>query len=158
MNCISIICFSKPAIINGMLNPYLTISPFSYNNHSEGELSPTGTISTICSTAHEFSVFANVGMQGSMASLSISQMNLVANSESSDTVSLISTITPPELPKRSNSITSLSNNGKPTTLSPRTADIPSNACRSQPIISPKSLGCVNEERTPPHSAFAGTLK
>lgn len=37
-------------------------------------------------------------------------------------------------------------------LSPRTSDNVTQALRSQPIISPKLLDSVNEERTPPHSA------
>lgn len=131
----------------------------SYNN-SEGEQSPTGTIASI-PCAHEFSVFANVNIQGSAPSLSLSQMNLTANAgDGGDTMSLNAAAPPPELPKRSNSITSLSNNGKPITLSPRTTDIPAHASRSQPITSPTSLGCVCEEQTPPLpplSAFSGTL-
>lgn len=63
---------------------------------------------------------------------------------------------PPELPKRSNSITSLPNNINCTDvkpiLSPRSSDNVTSALRSQPIISPKLLDSVNEERTPPHSA------
>lgn len=132
-------------------------------NTSEGEQSPPGHCSTQ-SSAHDFAVFANVNIQGSSASSvsSFSQsqftLNTIATSvmDFSDTVSLNSTMLPPELPKRSNSITSLPNNinctdAKPI-LSPRTSDNLTHALRSQPIISPKLLDSVNEERTPPQSA------
>lgn len=129
-------------------------------NTSEGEQSPPGH-SSISSSAHDFAVFANVNIQGSSAS-AFSQSQVTLNSTAtfmtdfSDTVSLNSTMLPPELPKRSNSITSLPNNinctdAKPI-LSPRTSDNLTHALRSQPIISPKLLDAVNEERTPPQSA------
>lgn len=133
---------------------------------SEGEQSPTGHNSST-SSAHDFAVFANVNIQGNSASSSssFSQSQVTLNTMStsitgdfSDTISLNSSILPPELPKRSNSITSLPNNinctdSKPI-LSPRNSDhIVTTALRSQPIISPKLLDAVNEERTPPpHSA------
>lgn len=131
----------------------------SYNT-SEGEQSPTGHNSST-SSAHDFAVFANVNIQGNSAS-SISQSQVTLNTMSTsindfcDTISLNSSMLPPELPKRSNSITSLPNNvnctdAKPI-LSPRNSDNVTSALRSQPIISPKLLDSVNEERTPPHSA------
>lgn len=134
-------------------------------NTSEGEQSPTGhnTSMSSMSSAHEFSVFANVNIQGNSASsfsLSQSQVTLnmisTSNTDFGDTISLNSSILPPELPKRSNSITSLPNNMNFTDvkpiLSPRNSDNVTTALRSQPIISPKLLDSVNEERTPPHSA------
>lgn len=131
----------------------------SYNT-SEGEQSPTGHNSST-SSAHDFAVFANVNIQGNSAS-SFSQSQVTLNTISTsindfgDTISLNSSMLPPELPKRSNSITSLPNNinctdAKPI-LSPRNSDNVTTALRSQPIISPKLLDSVNEERTPPHSA------
>lgn len=127
------------------------------NNTSEGEQSPTGNNSST-SSAHEFSVFANVNIQGSSVSLfSQSQISLNSISTSvtdfSDTISLNSAMMAPELPKRSNSIISLSNNSNSTdakpALSPRTSnDNMTPSLRSQPIISPKLLDAVNEERTP----------
>lgn len=132
----------------------------SYNT-SEGEQSPTGH-NTSTSSAHDFAVFANVNIQGNSAS-SFSQSQVTLNtistsitSDFSDTISLNSSMLPPELPKRSNSITSLPNNINCTDvkpiLSPRNSDNVTPALRSQPIISPKLLDSVNEERTPPHSA------
>lgn len=138
---------------------YNNNNSMSYNT-SEGEQSPTGHNSST-SSAHDFAVFANVNIQGNSAS-SISQSQVTLNTIStsindfSDTISLNSSMLPPELPKRSNSITSLPNNinctdAKPI-LSPRNSDNVTSALRSQPIISPKLLDSVNEERTPPHSA------
>ncbi|XP_031624376.1 protein son of sevenless isoform X2 [Contarinia nasturtii] len=131
----------------------------SYNT-SEGEQSPTGH-NTSMSSAHDFAVFANVNIQGNSAS-SFSQSQVTLNTMSTsindfaDTISLNSSMLPPELPKRSNSITSLPNNMNCTDvrpiLSPRNLDNVTPALRSQPIISPKLLDSVNEERTPPHSA------
>lgn len=138
----------------------------SYNT-SEGEQSPTGHNSST-SSAHDFAVFANVNIQGNSASSSssFSQSQATLNTMStsindfSDTISLNSSMLPPELPKRSNSITSLPNNinctdTKPI-LSPRNSDhVVTTALRSQPIISPKLLDSVNEERTPPPPHSAG---
>lgn len=126
-------------------------------NTSEGELSPT-TQNTSMSSFHEYSGFAN-DMHGQSSLLSQSQMTLNTMSTSindfADTMSLNSVILPPELPKRSNSITSLPSNincdAKPI-LSPRNSDSVTSALRSQPIISPKLLNSVNEEYTPPQSA------
>ncbi|XP_055307215.1 protein son of sevenless-like [Sitodiplosis mosellana] len=131
----------------------------SYNT-SEGEQSPTSH-NTSTSSAHDFAVFANVNIQGNSAS-SFSQSQVILNTISTsmtdygDTISLNSSMLPPELPKRSNSITSLPNNMNCTDvkpiLSPRNSDNVTPALRSQPIISPKLLDSVNEEPTPPHSA------
>lgn len=131
------------------------------NNTSEGEQSPTANNSST-SSAHEFSVFANVNIQGSSTSLfSQSQVNLnsIATSvtDFSDTISLNSAMMAPELPKRSNSIISLPNNSNSTdvkpVLSPRSStDTTTSALRFQPIVSPKLLDSVHEERT----AAAGT--
>lgn len=129
-------------------------------NTSESEQSPTGHNHSSTSSAHDFAVFANVNIQGNSASSSFSQSQVTLNTMSTsitdfgDTASLHSAMLPPELPKRSNSITSLPNNinctdTKPI-LSPRNTDhVVTTALRSQPIISPKLLDSVNEERTPP---------
>lgn len=125
-------------------------------NTSEGEQSPTGNTSTT-SSAHEFSVFANVNIQGSSSSIfSQSQINLNMSSiggmanDFSDTISINSTMMAPELPKRSNSIISLSNNSnsieaKPV-LSPRSA---AEVIALRSNISPNVLDAVSEERTSP---------
>lgn len=133
--------------------------PFSkkslHLNTSEGEQSPPGHSTTTSASAHEFSVFANVNIQGSSASLlSQSQVNLSAIStcvtDFSDTISLSSAMVAPELPKRSNSITSLANNineMKPV-LSPRSSDssVTTTSSRHQPVVSPKCLESLREER------------
>lgn len=151
---------------NNSINNNNINNSMSYNT-SEGEQSPTGHNSST-SSAHDFAVFANVNIQGNSAS-SFSQSQATLNTMSTsindfgDTISLNSSMLPPELPKRSNSITSLPNNinctdTKPI-LSPRNSDhVVTTALRSQPITSPKLLDSVNEERTPPpHSAgFANT--
>lgn len=116
-------------------------------NTSEGEQSPTGNASTI-SAAHEFSVFANVNIQGGSSSQATSNAASHAATDFSDTISLNSAMMAPELPKRSNSIISLPSNSieaKPV-LSPRTA-VEVTALRSQPITSPKLLDAVTGERT-----------
>lgn len=117
----------------------------SNNNTSEGEQSPPGNNSS-SSSAQDFSVFANVIIQGSHTTASIA-------SDFSDTISLRAISTAPELPKRSNSIISLTNNSACTDskpiLSPRlTTDNVTSAYRSQPIVSPKLLESLNEERSP----------
>lgn len=131
-------------------------------NYNEGEQSPTGH-STSMSSSHDLTVFANVNIQGNSASsfsqsqVTLNTMMSMSTNDFSDTISLNSSMLPPELPKRSNSITSLPNNMNCTDvkpiLSPRNLDNVTTALRSQPIISPKLLDSVNEERTPPpHSA------
>lgn len=138
-----------------------TCNTSSNINNSEGEQSPPGHISNM-SSAHDFAVFANVNIQGGSALSPFSSSQITLNTtassvmDQSDTISLNSTMLPPELPKRSNSITSLPNNinctdAKPI-LSPRTSDNLTHALRSQPIISPKLLDAVNEERSPPQTA------
>lgn len=134
-----------------------------------GDLSPPGASNS--SSAHEFSVFANVNIQGSSTTLfSQSQANLSSIATSvtdfSDTISLSSAMmsTAPELPKRSNSIISLagaavaavvsggssSSDAKPI-LSPR-LEHPSSGTLSRhhppppPVISPKCLDTLKEER------------
>lgn len=102
--------------------------PFSQKsltlNNSEGEQSPPGNITT---SAHEYSVFANVNLQGNSSTSinynhqqhqylqqhhqNFSQSNITLNtlvSDITDTISLSSTMNcAPELPKRSNSIISM---------------------------------------------------
>lgn len=126
-------------------------------NTSEGEQSPPGNTSST-SSAHEFSVFANVNIQGSSVSLfSQSQMNLSSIvtpvADFSETISLSSAMMAPELPKRSNSIISLPNNSVCTdaksVLSPRSSNDASSvtsALRAQPIVSPKLLESITDER------------
>lgn len=122
------------------------------NNISEGEQSPPGNNSSL-SSAHDFSVFANVHIQGNSGStFSQSQVNLhsmpSSYSDFSDTMSMRSMPMAPELPKRSNSIISLANNSictdiKPV-ISPRSsADVTTTL--HKPIVSPKLLESLNEE-------------
>lgn len=122
------------------------------NNISEGEQSPPGINSSL-SSAHDFSVFANVHIQGNSGStFSQSQVNLhsipSSYSDFSDTMSMRSLSMAPELPKRSNSIISLTNNSISTdikpVISPRSsADVTS--ALHKPIVSPKLLESLNEE-------------
>lgn len=143
---------------NNSINNSNTGSHINNNyNTSEGEQSPPGNTSST-SSAHEFSVFANVNIQGSSVSLfSQSQMNLSSIAASvadfSETISLSSAMMAPELPKRSNSIISLPNNsiciGTKPVLSPRSshdASTVTSALRSQPVISPKLLESIADER------------
>lgn len=138
--------------------------PFSSKSHHSipneaVDLSPPGA------SAHEFSVFANVNIQGSSTSLfSQSHANLSSIATSvtdfSDTISLSSSMmsAAPELPKRSNSIISLAGaavsaaaDSKPI-LSPR-LEHPSSGTLSRhhppppPVISPKCLDTLKEERS-----------
>lgn len=130
-------------------------------NTSEGEQSPPGNTSST-SSAHEFSVFANVNIQGSSLSLfSQSQMIATSVADFSDTMSLSSVMMAPELPKRSNSIISLPNNSfcmdaKPV-LSPRAsndASFVTSSLRAQPIVSPKLLESITDERIAGAATFA----
>lgn len=133
---------------------------------STGEQSPPGNNnnnnnhnSSSSSSAQDFSVFANVNIQGSSASLlSQSQVNLSSNvNDYTDTISL-----PQIMPKRSNSIISLASNNSTDTkpvLSPRSSS-DNNSCmssysvnttttgggvRQPPIMSPKCLEPLREE-------------
>lgn len=151
---------------NNSVNNSNTGSHINNNyNTSEGEQSPPGNVSST-SSAQEFSVFANVNIQGSSVSLfSQSQMNLSSIATSvadfSETISLSSTMMAPELPKRSNSIISLPNNSvcmdtKPV-LSPRSSNDVSSVTstqRAQPIVSPKLLKSIIDERLPTAAAAA----
>lgn len=145
----------------------------SHNNNnyntSEGEQSPTGNTSST-SSAHEFSVFANVNIQGSSVSLfSQSQMNLSSIASSvadfAETISLSSAMMAPELPKRSNSIISLPNNsdcmGAKPVLSPRSsndATAVTSSLRAQQIVSPKLLESIADERITSAGAAASSTK
>lgn len=151
---------------NNNISNNLNNSNSNNNNTSEGEQSPPGNNSS-SSSAQDFSVFANVNIQGSsVSSFSQSQINLnsIASSASdfSDTMSMRSVSMAPELPKRSNSIISLTNNitctdVKPV-LSPRSsADNVTSALRTQPIVSPKLLESLNEERSPSSISLAGAI-
>lgn len=148
---------------SGMSLPAGTL-PFSQKslhlNSSEGEQSPPPANQT--PSAHEFTVFANVNIQGGSGSssshsshhnFSQSQINLSSISTSvtdlSDTISLHSSIgstAAPELPKRSNSIVSytISDRQNPI-LSPRLSDSLI-SLRHAPVISPKILDSLNEEQ------------
>lgn len=138
--------------------------PFSqkslHMNSSEGEQSPPANTTT-SSSAHEFTVFANVNIPGGGSSssshshhhhtFSQSHINLSSISTSvtdlSDTISLHASIgsTAPELPKRSNSIVSytISDRNNPV-LSPRLSDSLI-SLRNAPVVSPKVLDSLNEE-------------
>lgn len=130
---------------------------------STGEQSPPGNNSS-SSSAQDFSVFANVNIQGSSATmLSQSQVNLAINANDyTDTIPL------PQIPKRSNSIISLASNystdSKPV-LSPRSLDNNTSsiatAVRHQPIVSPKCLEPLREEfsclNTSDSAAAAGAV-
>lgn len=132
----------------------------------EQQQSPPGNNSA-SSSAHDFSVFANVNIQGgssaiaaaSTTMLSSSQANLcnsMANNaananELSDSLSSL-----PQLPKRSNSIISITNSYNTTVdtkpvLSPRSSDssivMPQPPSRHQSILSPKCLEPLREERS-----------
>lgn len=136
--------------------------PFSGKSHHSipseagGDQSPTSGAHSSSSSAHEFSVFANVNIQGSSTSLfKQSQANLSTISTSvtdfSDTISLSSVMMAPELPKRSNSIISLANSAadaKPI-LSPRALDnsVMTTSTRHPPVVSPKCLESLREERS-----------
>ena len=123
-------------------------------NTSEGDQSPTSTYNITSSSTHDFTVFANVHIQGSSGSLlSQSSANLTTHvtdlSDSSSTTSSSA----PELPKRSNSITSLanSNNDMKPILSPRSMSdsnsmTTTTTVRYQPIVSPKCLEPLREEK------------
>lgn len=138
--------------------------PFSGKSHHTvlndfGDQSPTGIHASSSSSAHEFSVFANVNIQGSSAfsqsQVSLSSIATNLTDLSADTISQNSSqmMAAPELPKRSNSIISLTNSGvevKPI-FSPRSADnaVIMTAVRQQPVVSPKCLDTLKEERMTP---------
>lgn len=147
--------------------------PHSSKSHHqlshEGDHSPTTSSHhpnhNSTSSAQEYSVFANVHLQSgqSHAHLSQSQANLSTVSSTSvadfsDTMSLLgssvsNSMIAPLLPKRSNSIISLANStadAKPI-LSPRASDLQAmaattTATRHQPVVSPKCLEALTEER------------
>lgn len=134
--------------------PFSGKSHHSIPNEAGGDQSPTGGAHS--SSAHEFSVFANVNIQGSSTSLfkqSQASLSMISTSvtDFSDTISLSSAIMAPELPKRSNSIISLVNSAadaKPI-LSPRALDnsVMTTSTRHPPVVSPKCLESLKEERT-----------
>lgn len=135
--------------------------PFSSKSHHNvpndcGDQSPTG-IHSSSSSANDYSIFVNVNIPGNAAFLqSQTSMSSIATNNTdfqADTLSQNSSqiVSAPELPKRSNSITSLTNSGadaKPI-FSPRTSDntVIKSAVRHQPVVSPKCLDTLKEERT-----------
>uniref|UniRef100_A0A6B2EH91 Putative ras1 guanine nucleotide exchange factor n=1 Tax=Phlebotomus kandelakii TaxID=1109342 RepID=A0A6B2EH91_9DIPT len=130
---------------------------------SEGDWSPTSGISQV---SQEFTVFANVNIQGSHhsslmnvshASTSLSTLATSSSIDLMDQVSVAATHVPstvPELPKRSNSIISMASCSnividtvKPV-LSPRSLDqATSNTLpmRSSPVVSPKVMPAFRED-------------
>lgn len=133
-------------------------------NSSEGEQSPPGNMQS----AHENAIFVNVNLPGNSShsysqsyshSFSQSQMSLNTNTtaDMSDTISLNSSATTcymmdlaPELPKRSNSIVSMSNSTSESVkpiLSPRFSETFVNL-KHAPNVSPKVLDALNEDVGP----------
>lgn len=136
---------------------------------SEGDWSPTSGISQV---SQEFTVFANVNIQGSHHSslMNVSHpstsLSTLATSSSIDLMDQASIVTAstshvpstqgvPELPKRSNSIISMASCSnividtvKPV-LSPRSLDSTANSStlpsRSSPVVSPKVLQAFRED-------------